>query len=78
MVAGLLLVTLYCFGVWLVFFRLRWIRFTPGWAVISALVGVHLLLIFLIGLRFVTPSSNTAQVVQYTVQLVPRLTEPTL
>jgi len=78
MVAGLLLVTLYCFGCWLVFFRFRWIRFTPGWEVISALVGIHLLLIFLIGLRFVTPSSNTAQVVQYTVQLVPRLPEPTL
>jgi multidrug resistance efflux pump len=78
MVAGLLLVTLYCFGFWLVFFHFKWIRFTPGWAVISALVGIHLLLIFLIGLRFVTPSSNTAQVVQYTIQLVPRLPEPTL
>jgi multidrug resistance efflux pump len=78
MVAGLLLVTLYCFGCWLVFFRFRWLRFTPGWGVISALVGIHLLLIFLIGLRFVTPSSDTAQVVQYTVQLVPRLPEPTL
>ena len=78
MVAGLLLLTLYCFGCWVVFFRFRWIRFTPGWAVISGLVGIHLLLIFLIGLRFVTPSSNTAQVVQYTIQLVPRLPEPTL
>jgi len=78
MVAGLLIVVLYSFGFWLVFFRFKWIRFTPGWGIISALVGVHLLLIFLIGLRFVTPSSNTAQVVQYTIQLVPRLSEPTL
>jgi len=78
MVAGLLIVILYSFGFWLVFFRFKWIRFSPGWGIISALVGLHLLLIFLIGLRFVTPSSNTAQVVQYTIQLVPRLPEPTL
>ena len=78
MVAGLLITTLYCVAVWLVFFRFKLIRFTPGWGVISALVGVHILLIFLIGLRFVAPSSNTAQIVQYTIQLVPRLPEPTL
>ena len=56
MVVGLLITTLYGFAVWLVFFRLKLIRFTPGWGVISALIGVHILLIFLIGLRFVTPS----------------------
>jgi len=78
MVAGLLITTLYCTAVWLVFFRFKLIRFTPGWGVISGLFGVHILLIFLIGLRFVTPSSTDAKVVQYTVQLVPRLPEPTL
>jgi multidrug resistance efflux pump len=78
MIAGLLITTVYCFAVWLVFFRFKLIRFTPGWGVISALVGVHILLIFLIGLRFVTPSSTDAKVVQFTVQLVPRLSEPTL
>src|SRR5208282_3039148 len=78
MVAGLLITTLYCAAVWLAFFRFKLIRFTPGWGVISALVGVHILLIFLIGLRFVTPSSTDAKVVQYTIQLVPRLSEPTL
>ena len=39
---------------------------------------VHVLLIFLIGLRFMTPASNNAKVVQHTIQLVPRLSEPTL
>lgn len=78
MIVGLLITTLYCTAVWLVFFRFRLIRFTPGWGVISALFGVHILLIFLIGLRFVTPSSTDAKVVQYTIQLVPRLPEPTL
>jgi multidrug resistance efflux pump len=78
MVAGLLILFGYLGLVWLIFFRLRSIRFSIGWGVISALIGVHVLLIFLIGLRFVTPSSSTAQVVQYTIQLVPRLPEPTL
>src|SRR4029078_4618976 len=35
-------------------------------------------LIFLIGLRFVTPTSANATVVQHTIQLIPRLPEPTL
>src|SRR5271165_7579476 len=78
MVAGLLITTLYGAAVWLVFFRLKLMRFTPGWGVISALIGVHVLLIFLIGLRFVTPASTDAKVVQYTIQLIPRLPEPTL
>jgi len=39
---------------------------------------LHLLLVFLIGLRFVTPSSRNAIVVQHTIQLIPRLPEPTL
>jgi multidrug resistance efflux pump len=78
MIVGLLVTAIYGFAVWLVFFRLRLIRFTPGWGIISALFGAHILLIFLIGLRFVTPSSTDAKVVQYTIQLVPRLPEPTL
>ena len=78
MIVGLLVTTLYGTAVWLVFFRFRLIRFTPGWGILSALFGVHILLIFLIGLRFVTPSSTDAKVVQYTIQIVPRLPEPTL
>ena len=39
---------------------------------------LHLLLIFVIGLRFVTPNSTNATVVQRTIQLIPRLPEPTL
>lgn len=78
MVAGLLITTLYCTAVWLVFFRFKLIKFTPGWGIISGLFGAHILLIFLIGLRFVTPSSTDAKVVQYTIQLIPRLPEPTM
>ena len=63
---------------WLVFFRFRLIRLTPGWGVIFGFFVVHLLLVFVIGLRFVTPNSANATVIQRTIQLVPRLPEPTL
>lgn len=78
MTAGLLITTIYCVAVWLVFFRFRLIRFTPGWGIISGLFGAHILLIFLIGIRFMAPASIDAKVVQYTIQIVPRLPEPTL
>ena len=78
MIAGLVI----CFGyatlVWLVFFKFRWIKFSIAWGVVSALVGLHLLIIFMIGLRFVTPLSTDAKVIQHTIQLTPRLSEPTL
>jgi multidrug resistance efflux pump len=77
MIAGLLI----CFGyvvlVWLVFFRFRWLKFSPGWGVVSAFVGLHLLIIFLIGLRFVTPLTTDARMIQPTIQLIPRLQGPT-
>jgi len=63
---------------WLVFFKFKWLKFSVAWALVSAFFIVHVLLIFLIGLRFMTPASNNAKVVQHTIQLVPRLSEPTL
>ena len=63
---------------WLVFLKLKLIRLTPGWGIVFAFFVVHLLLVFIIGLRFVTPFSTNATVVQRTIQLVPRLPEPTL
>lgn len=78
MAAGLLICVIYTAIVWLVFFKFKWLKFSIPWAVVSLYVGVHLLLIFMVGLRFMTPSSSTATIVQYTIQLVPRLPEPTL
>ena len=63
---------------WLVFFKLKLLRLTPAWGFGFALVFAHFFLIFLIGLRFVTPNSANATVVQRTIQLIPRLPEPTL
>jgi multidrug resistance efflux pump len=48
----------------------------PG--VIFGFFVVHLLPVFVIGLRFMTPNSANATVVQRIIQLVPRLPEPTL
>jgi len=63
---------------WLVFLKFKWLRLTPGWALIFAFFVIHLTLVFLIGLRFVTPTSASATIVQHTIQLIPRLPDPTL
>src|SRR5277367_2471393 len=74
----LLITFLYCVAVWLVFFKFKWLRFSPAWGVVSVFFGIHLFLIFILGLRFVTPYSSSAKIVQHTIQLIPRLPEPTL
>jgi multidrug resistance efflux pump len=78
MMAGLLVLAIACFVFWLVFLTLELIRMTPAWVAGFGLVVLHFMLIFVIGLRFVTPYSTSATVVQHTIQLVPRLSEPTL
>jgi multidrug resistance efflux pump len=78
MMVALLVLAFASLVFWLVFFRFELIRLTPGWGIIYGYFVVHLLLVFVIGLRFVTPNSANAIVVQRTIQLVPRLPEPTL
>ena len=78
MTAALLAITVASAIFWLVFFKLKLLRLTPGWGLIFGFFVIHLLLVFVIGLRFVTPDSANATVVQRTIQLVPRLPEPTL
>jgi multidrug resistance efflux pump len=74
----LLITFLYCTFCWLVFFKFKRIKFSAGWGLVSAFFLLHLLLGIIVGLRFVTPSSANATVVQHTIQLIPRLPEPTL
>src|SRR5271167_1789378 len=64
--------------VYLVFFKFKWLKFNRGWGVVSFVVALHIFLIFVIGMRFVTPYSTDVKVVQHTIQLIPRLPEPTL
>jgi multidrug resistance efflux pump len=78
MIAGLVICFGYAVLIWLVFFHFKWLKFSIAWGVVSVLVGLHLLIIFMIGLRFVTPLSTNATMVQHTIQLTPRLSEPTL
>jgi len=78
MLFGFVLLFGYSFVVWLVFFKFKWMKFNIPWGVVSVSVGLHLLIIFMLGLRFVTPVSTDALVIQHTIQLTPRLSEPTL
>ena len=78
MVAGLLILVVFAAVVWLVFFKLKLLKFSISWGVVCSLFGIHILLIFLIGLRFSTPYSTDARVIQHTIQLIPRLPDPTL
>ena len=78
MILALAVTFVFLFLVWLIFFKKKWLKFSIMWGILCAFFFVHLLLIFLIGLRFVTPYSKDARVIQHTIQLVPRLPEPTL
>ena len=78
MLFGFVLLFGYAFVVWLVFFKFKWMKFNIAWGVVSVSVGLHLLLIFLLGLRYVAPYATEARLIQHTIQLVPRLPEPTL
>ena len=78
MLLGFVILFVYAVAVWLTFFKFKWMKFNVVWGFVTAFVGVHLLLIFLIGLRFVAPYSTDAKMIQHTIQLIPRLSEPTL
>lgn len=69
---------LYVIFVWLVFFKFKWLKFNIAWGIVSFWIGVHILLLFVISLRFFQPYSTDGHIVHHTIQLVPRLTEPTL
>ena len=78
MLLGFVLIFAYGFVVWLVFFKFRWLKFTIAWGFFSTFFVLHLGIIFLLGLRYVAPYATEAKMIQHTIQLVPRLPEPTL
>jgi multidrug resistance efflux pump len=77
-IIAILVVIAACAIFWLVFLKFKLVRLTPGWGIVFAFFVLHLFLVFVIGLRFITPNSTNATVVQRTIQLIPRLPEPTL
>ena len=78
MLFGILFAAGFILFVWLVFFKFNWLKFSVAWTLVSMFIFVHVLFIFVIGLRFMTPYSTNARVIQHTIQLTPRLSEPTL
>ncbi|OSP54022.1 HlyD family secretion protein [Pseudoruegeria sp. SK021] len=68
----------YAIFVRLVFFKFKLLRLTPAWGVVTGFVFLHLVLVPLVGSRFIAPISEELMVVRPTVQLIPRLPEPTL
>jgi multidrug resistance efflux pump len=78
MLLGFVIIFADIFVSWLVFVRLKWLKFTKIWAVLLAISYIHLYLIFFVGLRFMTPYSTEANMIQQTIQITPRLPEPTL
>jgi multidrug resistance efflux pump len=78
MAIALLITFVFISFVYLVFFRFKWLKFNATWGILSAFFAVHIFLIFIIGMRFVAPYSTDMKVIQHTIQLVPRLPEPTL
>jgi multidrug resistance efflux pump len=78
MLFAFVLLFVYALLVWLVFFKFRWLKFSVAWGFFSTFFGLHLLIIFMLGLRYVAPVSTEARVIQHTIQLTPRLSEPTL
>ena len=78
MFIALSITILYVIFVWLVFFKFKWLRFNIGWGIVSFWVGAHILLLFLISLRFFQPYSTDGHIIHHTIQLVPRLPQPTI
>ncbi len=53
-------------------------RFTPAWGLVSAFFVLHLLIVPLVDTRMQSPFTSDVRVVRHTIQLVPRLPEPTM
>jgi len=78
MIITLVITFSYIILVWAVFFKFKVAKFNFFWGIATFWVGVHLLLVFLIGMRFSQPYTDDARIVRHTIQVVPRLSEPTL
>ena len=75
---ALVITIVYIIAVYLVFFRFKWLKFSIVWGVVSFWIGFHLMLIFMIGLRFYAPFTVDAHLIRNTIQIIPRLEGPTL
>ena len=72
------LAVVYVVVIYLVFVKFKWLKFSIVWGIVSFWIGFHLLLVFVIGMRFYAPYTIDAHIVRNTIQIVPRLEGPTL
>lgn len=72
------LAVVYIVVVYLVFVKFKWLKFSIVWGIVSFWIGFHVLLVFVIGMRFYAPYTIDAHIVRNTIQIVPRLEGPTL
>jgi multidrug resistance efflux pump len=77
MLAVFVITFFYILFIWIVFFKLKWLRLTPAWGVVSGFFLLHLVFVPLVGMRFVAPISEDVRIVRPTIQIIPRLPEPT-
>ncbi len=68
MLFGILLAAGFILFVCLVFFKFNWLKFSVAWTLVSMFIFVHVLFIFVIGLRFMTPCSTNGRIVNLQVQ----------
>jgi multidrug resistance efflux pump len=78
MISALFTVVIFVIIFWFIFFKKKWITYTFAWGFGFVLVLAHVFFIFMIGLRFVTPYTTEARVIQHTIQIIPRLPHPSL
>src|SRR5688500_14046812 len=70
----ILLLLLYSFLVWLIFFKFRWLPWNITSQVIVITLPIIALGVTILLLNLVAPSTNDVRVINYVVQVVPRVT----
>src|SRR5882724_3574761 len=73
-VMELILLLIYSFFVWLIFFKFKWLPWNIVSQVIVCTLPVIGLTILILILNIVAPSSHDVRVLNYVVQIVPRVT----
>ncbi len=69
-----ILLLIYSFFVWLIFIKLRWLPWTIVSQVIAATIPVIGLAVLILLLNIYAPSTSDVRVINYVVQVVPRVT----
>ena len=68
-----LLLGIYCFFVWLIFIKFKWLPWTTPWKVTVAIIPVVGLTAMILALNVVAPSSADVRVFKYVVQIIPQV-----